>query len=332
MNADFILADARWTGTHGIGRFSYEILSRLQHVQTLNYGPSPLSIKNVYWLPYQLTKLKKRFRVFFSPGFMPPGYSSIPFVFTIHDLIHLHIPGNKKYFKIIYDLFIKPAAHRAHKIITVSEYSKHQIMTWANIKSEKISVVKNGVSKAFSPDGDKHFPGYSYFLYVGNSKAHKNLPHLIKTFSHAKIDSSIKLILITPETLELKQLIAHFSLQNRIIFSRALDEKQLSAYYRGAMGLLFPSLYEGFGFPVVEAMACGTPVITSNVTSLPEIAGDAAICISPLDTDALAFHIEQMVTNNILRKHLIAKGIERAKTYSWDKSADVIQKILNEIG
>jgi glycosyltransferase involved in cell wall biosynthesis len=330
MNTNsFILADGRWSGTHGIGRFSHEILSRLHNTQTLIQGPAPLSIKNFFWLPHQLSKLKKQFRVFFSPGFMPPIYSSIPFVFTIHDLIHLHAPGNSKYFKkMIYDFFIKPAAHRAHAIITVSEYSKQQIMAWANIRSEKIIVVKNGISEIFSPQGNKHLPGYSYFLNVGNAKPHKNLPSLIKAFSHSKIDPSIKLILTAAPTIELQQLINYHTLQNRIVFSGLLTEKQLAEYYRGAIALLFPSLHEGFGLPVVEAMASGLPVITSNVTSLPEIAGNAAICINPLDIDSLSFHIAQIISNDALRKNLITKGLEQAKIYSWDISAQGIQRIL----
>lgn len=333
MNSNsFILADARWTGTHGIGRFSHEILSRLEFTNMLRQGPGPLGIKNIYWLPYQLSKLKKQFRVFFSPGFMPPIYSSIPFVFTIHDLIHLHAPGNHPHFKkIIYDFFIKPAVHRAYKIITVSNYSKLQIIAWANVPPEKIIVVKNGISKIFSPYGNKYLPGYPYFLYVGNSKPHKNLSNLIKAFSRSKIDPSIKLILTAAITTELKQLIQHHCLQDRIVFSGKLTEKQLSEYYRGATALLFPSLYEGFGLPVVEAMASGIPVITSNVTSLPEVAGDAAILINPLDINSLSFHIEQMITNHTLRKSLIMKGIKHAQHYSWDASAQIIQQVLNTI-
>jgi glycosyltransferase involved in cell wall biosynthesis len=327
----FILADGRWSGAHGIGRFSQEILSRLQHTTILTQGPSPLSIKNLYWLPYELTKQKNQQQVFFSPGFIPPIYSSIPFVFTIHDLIHLHSPGKNKYIKkIFYDVIIKSATHRAHKIITVSEYSKNQIISWANVTPEKIIVVKNGISSVFSSEGDKHLPGYPYFLYVGNSKPHKNLPHLIKSFSHAKIDSRIKLVLTATITPALKQLIQNHSLENRIIFTKTLTENELANYYRGAIALIFPSLYEGFGLPVVEAMASGIPVITSNVTSLPEITGNAAILVNPIDLESLSFHIEQMISNPALRQNLITKGIQQAKNFSWDNTANIVQNVLDE--
>jgi glycosyltransferase involved in cell wall biosynthesis len=325
----YILADGRWSGAHGIGRFSQEILSRLQNTVILTQGPSPLSIKNFYWLPYQLSKHRKKQKcIYFSPGFIPPVYSPIPFVFTIHDLIHLHSPNKLK--KLFYDKIIKPAVHRAHAIITVSEYSKNEIIAWANISANKVIVIKNGISHVFTSAGEKHLPGYPYFLYVGNTKPHKNIPRLIEAFAKANMDSSIHLILVSPVTEELKKHINHFSLQNRVLFVTALTEDTLACYYRGAIALLFPSLHEGFGLPIVEAMACGTPVITSNVTSLPEIAGDAAILINPLETTSLTFHIEQIATNPTLRKHLIAKGLNQASHYSWEISAKKIQIVLNE--
>ena len=124
-----ILADGRWLGMNGIGRFSFEVLSRLQSTDILKQGPNPLSLKNFAWLPNQLHKLKQQYKVFFMPGFNPVIHSPIPFVFTICDLIHLHIPGNKKWAKkIYYDFFIKPTVHRAQKVLTISEYSKRSIM------------------------------------------------------------------------------------------------------------------------------------------------------------------------------------------------------------
>lgn len=333
MNSNhFILADRRWEGFHGIGRFSHEILSRLQHIDFLTQGPSPLSIKNIYWLPYQLSKYKKQYRIFFSPGFMPPLHSAIPFIFTIHDLIPIHEAGNKQWIKrLFFKTAIKKATHRAYKIITVSDYSKNEITSWANIAPEKVIVVKNGISDIFSPHGKKHTPGYPYLLYVGNTKPHKNIPRLIQAFAHANIDSSIKLVLTGQLTVEQHSLIQKYQIENRIVVNSNLPETLLAEYYRGAMGLLFPSLYEGFGLPIVEAMASGIPVITSNVTSLPEVAGNAAILIDPLDIDSLASHIEQIVTNDALRKNLIDKGLKQAATFSWNHSAQQIQSILNEL-
>jgi glycosyltransferase involved in cell wall biosynthesis len=328
----FILADGRWYGAHGIGRFSQEIISRLQHTDILTEGPAPLSLKNLYWLPQQLAKYKQQYRVYFSPGFMPPVQSAIPFVFTLHDLIHLHGPDSRNLRqKIFYHAVIKPAAKRAQKIITVSEFSKQAIMAWANIPAEKIVVVKNGISRSFTPNGKKHQPGYPYFFYVGNTKPHKNVPRLIQAFANAKIDPAIKLILTGAPTPELTLLIKQHKIEGRLIFTGALTESALAEHYRGAISLLFPSLYEGFGLPVVEAMASGTPVITSNVTSLPEVAGNAAIMINPLDCDALTFNIEQLMANDALRTNLIIKGLQQATEFSWEQSAHTIQRILSTI-
>lgn len=327
---NFILADGRWLGRHGIGRFSHEIISRLNHADILK-GPSPLSIKSLFWLPYQLANHKKRYRVFFSPGFMPPIYSAIPFILTIHDLIPIHHPDNQSWAKAyFFNIVIKKAIHRAHTIFTVSEYSKNEILTWANIPDTKIIVVKNGISDLFSPHGKKHTPGYGYFLYVGNTKPHKNVPRLIQAFAKANIDQSIKLILTSPLTLELQHLVQTHHIAHRIVINHDLSESLLAEYYRGAIALLFPSLYEGFGLPVVEAMASGTPVITSNVTSLPEIANDAAVMINPYDIESLASHIEQMVTNENVRNDCIAKGLKQAATFSWERSAKDVQRILND--
>jgi O-antigen biosynthesis alpha-1,2-mannosyltransferase len=332
MNVNhFILADGRWSGNHGIGRFSHEMTSRLQQTDILMQGPSPLSVKNLYWLPYQLSKYKKQYRIFFSPGFMPPLYSGIPFILTIHDLIPIHAPVNKPFLKtFFYHTVIKQALHRAYKILTVSDYSKNEILSWAKLSAEKIIVIKNGISDVFSPIGKQHTPGYPYLLYVGNTKPHKNVPRLIQAFAHAKIDPSIKLILTGQLTAELHLLIQKHQIEKRIIVNSHLSEERLAEYYRGSMGLLFPSLYEGFGLPVVEAMASGVPVITSNVTSLPEVAGQAAIMINPFDIDSLIFYIEQIVTNDSLRNHLIAEGHKQAATFSWERSASKLQTILNK--
>lgn len=330
-SSPYILADGRWSGAHGIGRFSSEVLARLNNSDILAQGPKPLSLQNIFWQTYQLHQKKKYYRVFFTPGFNPPLYSSIPFVLTIHDLIHLYLPGNAKFIKhIFYSLLIKPATQHAYKILTVSHYSKNTICEWAKIEKEKIVVVSNGVSKLFIPQGARHQPGYFYLLQVGNTKPHKNVAGLLQAFALAKINPEIKLILTGDLTVELDKIIKKNQLAERIIISGVLSEAKLAEYYRGALALIFPSLYEGFGLPVVEAMACGTPVLTSNVTALPEIAGDAALLVDPSATEALSQGIEQIVEDSDLRKNLIEKGLQRASLFSWDKTAEKVQQVLNE--
>ena len=327
-----ILADGRWSGTHGIGCFSSEVLSRLKNTAILTEGPKPLSLKNLFWQSHHLQKQKNKYRVFFTPGFNPVIRSPIPFVFTIHDLIHLYFPGNAKFIKkIFYELILKPISKKAAKILTVSEFSKKTIIEWANIPAEKIIVVKNGIKKNLTPEGIKHSPGYPYLLHTGNTKAHKNIERLLRAFSLAKIDHNIKLILTGQRTTGLQKILRKNRLEKRIIFTGTLSETELGVYYRGATALIFPSLYEGFGLPVIEAMACGTPVLTSDVTSLPEVAGNAALLIDPYEINSIACGIEEIVNNKELQKTLIEKGFQRTKLFSWDETAEKVQEILNEI-
>jgi glycosyltransferase involved in cell wall biosynthesis len=322
-----VLADGRWQGTHGIGRFSYEILSRLHSTDILTYGPRPLSIQNLFWLPRQLHKSKHK--IFFNPGFNPVLHSKIPFIFTIHDLIHLQVPGkfNLKN-TLYYELLIKYSAKKAYKIVTVSEYSKQCIAKWANIPEEKIIVAGNGISACFNEEGDRHTPEYPYLLHVGNTKPHKNVARLLEAFAIAKIDNDIKLILTGNLTKELHAIIKKHRLKNEIIFSGVLSDEKLAEYYRGAQALLLPSLIEGFGIPVIEAMACGTPVLTANTTSLPEVAGSAALLVDPYHTESIAQGIKQIVENTLLKKSLIEKGLLRAQDFSWDKIARIVQQVL----
>ncbi len=325
-----ILADGRWVGTHGIGRFSHEVLSRLKNISILREGPPPLSIQNLFWQPYYLYRHKNKYKLFFTPGFNPVSISTMPSIITIADLIHLYGPEKQNVAKkAFYEFLIKPSLYRALKIFTVSEFSKRSIAEWGNIPSEKIINVGCGISASFYPDGEKHDPGYPYFLYVGNMKAHKNIPRLIHAFANADFDG--KLILTGERSPLILEIIQKKHLENRIIFSKKLDEETLAKYYRGAMGLLFPSLYEGFGLPPLEAMACGTPVLASNVTSIPEVVGNAVLLINPYEQDAITEGINQLVHDDALRKSFLRLGLERAQVFSWDKTAGKIQEVLDEV-
>lgn len=324
-----ILADGRWSGPHGIGRFSDEVLPRLQNTSIMTDGPKPLSSKNFYWLPYQLQKKKRQHELFFTPGFNPVLFSPIPFVFIIHDLCHIHAPGTAKFAKqVYYQTIMKKSALAAHKILTPSEYSKQTILEWANIPEDKIIVVGSGINEKLTPHGDIHLPGYKYLLHVGNTKAHKNVESLVRAFAMARIDESIRLVLTGTLTPEIAEAITIHHLKDRVIFTGVLTEKQLAEYYRGATAVVFPSLYEGFGLPIVEGMACGIPVLTSNITSMPEVAGDAAVLVNPYRVESIANGIEKIVNDSDLRKSLIEKGLERAKLFSWEKTAEKVQNAL----
>lgn len=325
-----ILADGRWIGKHGIGRFSSEILSRLKNTDIIQHGPKPLSIQNFIWQPLQLYHQKNHYSIFFTPGFNPVFSTKLPYVLTICDLIYLHTPGLKGFIKkIFFELVIKSSIKKASKIFTISEYSKKSIVDWAKISTEKVINISCGVSEAFHPEGPTFNPGYPYLLHVGNIKTHKNIERLIIAFADSKIDSSIKLLFTSQSTSSIAELIKLKALKNRVVFLNTLTENELANCYRGATALVFPSLYEGFGLPILEAMASGIPVLTSNTTSCPEVAGDAAVLVNPMDNASIREGIEKIVTDTNLRKDLIIKGFARTKDFSWDKTAALAEEALN---
>lgn len=330
-NQHDILADGRWQGQHGIGRFSTEVLARLTNADTFVHGPKPLSLQNIFWQKKFLAK-NPNYKLFFSPGFNPALSPKIPFTFTIHDLIHLTFPGKAAALKkSFYEYMIKPAAKNAHAIFTVSNYSKNDILNWVNIPEDRVVVVGNGISEAFEPEGIHYRMNSPYLLHVGNMKEHKNVPRLLEAFAQARIDKKIKLVFTSDLSTAARNIVDQYQLGKRVSCITNMPEHQLADLYRGALGITVPSLHEGFGLPVIEGMACGVPVLTSNITSLPEIAGDAALFVDPNEMLSIANGIEALVQDERLRHTLIAKGFKQAALFSWDKTATKIQETLNSI-
>lgn len=322
--------DARWVGLGGIGRFCSEILSRLDFLHPVYPLCAAASLFNP--ITISLALLKMKYSVFFSPGYIPPLFSRIPFIFTIHDLNHIDRSENSSFLKrLFYGFIIKSGCHRARYILTVSEFSRMRIIEWSGVSSDKVINVGNGVDDVFHPRVQAYQPGYPYLLCVSNRKLHKNEHRIIKAFFSANIPVSIKLVMTGSPTEELSDLINEYQLSERVVFIGKVREEELPSLYKGSLCLVFPSLYEGFGLPVVEAMACGIPVLTSNTTSLPEVAGDAALLVNPDSVDEISAGIERLVYDETLRAELIAKGLERAKLFSWDAVAARVQVILDEV-
>ncbi len=160
-------------------------------------------------------------------------------------------------------------------------------------------------------------------------KPHKNVVRLVNAFAQADIDRNHRLLIATETTSELQSLIKSLDIQNRVIFTGFIDENDLPAYYRGAKAFAFPSLYEGFGLPILEAMACGTPVITSNVTAMPEVAGEAAILVDPYSISSITRGIERIINDADLQQTFCSKGLKRVKLFTWDKTAAVVKEVLD---
>lgn len=322
-----ILFDQRWIGCHGIGRFASEVSGRLGGIEFLPAVSKPLHMWDSLWTSAMITL--KRPDVYFSPGFNPPLFSSRPFVFTIHDLIHLNCSDETSFSKKIYfNGLVRPACQRAEFILTVSEFSRSEIIDWSDVAPSKVVNVGCGVGECFTPDGPPPPDEGRYLLYVGNLKPHKNLPRLLEAFSRSGLAARVRLIMAGNPSPLMKRNISSLQLEKQVVFTGELADDELARYYRGALALVLPSLYEGFGLPALEAMACGTPVVASRVTSIPEVVGDAALFIHPEDTGQIAEAMRTVVNDDLLREQLSISGLERARQFSWQATADKIKDVL----
>ncbi|HVP08962.1 MAG TPA: glycosyltransferase family 1 protein [Burkholderiales bacterium] len=320
--------DARWGGPHGIGRFADEVIARLPDARPLSLPVRRLSLLDP--VATALAALRLREGVYFTPGFNPPPRSAVPVVFCIHDLIHLRFPAESTALRrAYYRLVVAPAAQRAARILTVSEFSRREILDWTGLPEERVVVAGDGVSAAFTPDGPRHGPGYPYFLYVGRREPHKNLPGLLAAFASSRCRADAKLLLTGDPDGATLDLARRLGISERIAFAGTLDDAELAAHYRGAIALAMPSFYEGFGLPMVEAMACGTSVLASNVTALPEIAGEGnALLVDPAREDAIRQALDEFASNAELRNRLKNRGVARAAQFSWARVGAAVAKQL----
>jgi glycosyltransferase involved in cell wall biosynthesis len=322
-----ILYDARWIGNHGIGRFADELQRRLD-------GLIPFEARRRPWHPLDpfllgATLWKSRASLFFSPGYNSPVGWPGQFIFTLHDLNHLCVPENSNALKrAYYQYVIKPACHRAAFVLTVSEYSRGEIAAWSGVKRDRIINVGNGVGAPFAATGDKYRPGYPYLLYVGSRKPHKNLPRLLQAYAISRGQRELRLIVSGSSDSHTAMHADRLGLRESVVFLEMNSVEFLASVYRGATALLFPSLYEGFGLPPLEAMACGTPVMTSNVCSLPEVVGDAAVLVNPANVEEVAGGISHLVADSGLRDRLREQGLRRASVFSWEETARRTANIL----
>ena len=234
---------------------------------------------------------------------------------------------------------------KASLIIAVSENTKIDVMKYLNVPEKKIRVIYHGVEKEFQKieDGEylKHrLRGigidYPYIFYLGTLEPRKNVERLIEAFIQLKKRNQIneKLVISGIKGWGHQSIfdkVASSGIEKEIIFTGFVPNEFLPFLYNGASAFVYPSLYEGFGLPVLEAMACGVPVVTSNVSSLPEVAGDAAILLNPYSVDELADGIWRILSDEDLRNSCITKGIERAKSFTWERCAMETLKAFNEV-
>jgi glycosyltransferase involved in cell wall biosynthesis len=291
---------------------------------------------------------RERVTLFHAPHYVLPPLVRCKSVVTIHDCIHLMFPQYlPNRLALAYArTSITTAAKRATRVLTVSESSKRDILRFVPVPPEKIDVIYNAYDERFGVEPneedvvrvrERYQLHDEFVLYAGNVKPHKNLARLIEAFHLVRnrgLDH-LKLILIGDEIsryASLRRAVHQHQLHRYVRFLGYLPEETLAVMYRLAGVFVFPSLYEGFGLPPLEAMASGTPVVTSNVSSLPEVAGDAALLADPHDPSAIADAIYQVLTDPALRSELRRRGLARARQFSWETSARRVHDIYHQVG
>lgn len=293
-------------------------------------------------MPFLLRKYKAD--IFLSPDGWMTTLTKVPTVQVIHDLNFAHFPSDIPFWtRIYYNFFFPRHARKAKRVATVSEYSKQDIINTYRIPKEKIDVMHNGCNERYKPVDPslfasirkKYSGGNPYFLFVGALIPRKNVARIFLAFDAFKKTDTLdtKLIIVgekkwwTPQIANAWDMI---DCKEDVLFLGRRGVEELNHLYAASQALLFPALFEGFGIPILEAFHAETAVITSNVSSMPEVAGDAALFADPLDVDEIAAAMQQISIDTALRKKLIERGRERRKLFSWDHTAEKLWQSIEK--
>jgi glycosyltransferase involved in cell wall biosynthesis len=354
----------------GIGRFSNETLKRIvlnhpdvdfvfcfdrefdsEFVFAKNVKPIIISPQARHpflyyiWFQWRLPAILKKEKVdiFLSPDGFISINSKIKTVAIIHDLAFEHFSDGvdwltQKYYKHFFPKF----AIQANRIITVSNFTKQDLIKTYQIEGDKIDVIYNGVSSVFKPllkeesvkVVKKETNGDPYFICLGSIHPRKNIITLLKAFEKFKTENPQcphQLIFVGRmawKNSQVEEYLESMSFKNAIAFKGILNDQELSKILASATASIYPSLFEGFGLPVIESMACGVPVITSKGTAMEEISERAAFLFDPLNVDELVQQIMFIVKNKSVVNEKVAQGLAVAEEYNWDKTADLLWKSI----
>lgn len=286
---------------------------------------------------------KVRGRLLFSPANTGP-LATRRQVVTIHDVAALDHPERlNPRFAAWYRFMTPRLAGRVARVITISEYSKQRLLAHVPLDERRVVVIPNGVDERFGPQdhaaiasmrNELGMPQGRYVLCVGTLEPRKNVPRLLQAWARifSRIPDDVCLVLTGKQGQ--RELFARMAgvgaLPPRVHLTGHVADMYLPALYAGALAFVFPSLYEGFGLPPLEAMACGVPVLTGNLTSLPEVVGEAGLMVDPTSVEAIADGLLRLIQNDLLRQALIPKGLARAALFSWDEAAQRTWGVLQE--
>jgi len=304
------------------------------------------------WLPIRL--LFGRYDVLFSPDLQVPAWSPIPRVVTIHDAAVIQRPED---YNRLWHLFFKrlmlPAIRRAPAVVTISHYSAKEIASGLSLRPERIHIIPNGgpaagefaqISENFAATylAKLHLQPYNYILHMGNLARNKNLVTLVKAFSLWRQQGgnpTFKLVLAGPhptqstinDVPQIMAAIAQEQLIDWVILTGHVTDEERAALYTHAAVVTVPSILEGFGLPILDGFAARVPVIASTATSLPEVAGDAALMFDPQQPQQIADALQQLASDPALRKELVRRGELRLQQFSWAQAATDLQDIFRQV-
>ncbi|WP_254532783.1 glycosyltransferase family 4 protein [Natrinema gelatinilyticum] len=319
---------------HEVVLFGSPSLSNKFDAEISSSKYSDNQIWGIIWERTILPKLavKEDVDILYCPnGNAPLHKFSIPVIMCIHD-----VNAQKGMSSGIHQLYRKTAVplgvRNSNTIVTVSEFSKREIVNHFSISSEKVDVVYNGIDNFYLKTSGSESMGLpdKYILYVGAMNPRKNVNQLVKAYDEIRDTISHKLVLIGPENKSIHKKVDTDSFSEDIVTPGFIPQPQLKYAYENADAFVYPSLYEGFGLPPLEAMACGTPVVVSNKTSLPEVIGDSAMLVDPNDTNDIAESIYRVLNSEDVRNVLSKKGVEHAQKFTWERSRNQLLKIIKK--
>jgi glycosyltransferase involved in cell wall biosynthesis len=345
----------------GIGEYAFELLkkfeefkiSNLKFVIYLKSPPlsgmpkaregweykiiGPRKMWTQFALPFNLLLDSKRPNVFFSPSHYAPRFSPIPTAISIMDLSYIHFP--QLFTK--HDLYqlvnwTKYSAKNASKIFTISNFSRDDIIKTYKKKPEDVVTTYLGIKEVKNMDElEKKFKiAKPYILFVGTIQPRKNIAKLIEAISLLK-DKQINLVVVGKKGWLWEEILAapeKFKIADRVKFLDFVGNEDLPSLYKNAVCFVLPSLYEGFGLPVLEAMQFGCPTVISDVSSLPEVGGDASLYFDPQNASDIAEKLDEVISDEKLRAEMVKKGYNQVKKFSWEKTAKETLKVLEELG
>ncbi|WP_337042753.1 glycosyltransferase family 4 protein [Emticicia sp. 17c] len=326
-----------------------EALQGSQHVHLEILGPKSYPV----WEQNLLPKATRHNQVdlLHCTSNTAPITTKVPLVVTIHDIIYLEkwMISEGTYYQRFGNLYrrwnVPRIANKASMIITVSDYERHRIIEGLKVPADRVRTIYNACGSHFTPERNadelaafrkKMNLPERFILFLGNTDPKKNLPNVMKALGLLHQRGKLDFTLVMPDFGK-EHLMALLKSQNNehlmthIMLTGYIPNKELPNLYRLAELFLYPSLRESFGIPILEAMSCGTPVITSNTSAMPEVAGEGAILIDPTQPEQIAEKILTVLNDNTLRAQTIKYGIERASMFSWEKTAREVVGVYEEI-